>query len=44
MEYYKMAEKKCIAAGCGHEPQILALAHKMHVNLEENGTMKLKSW
>ena len=44
MEYYKMAEKKCLAAGAGHEPQILALAHKMHVNLEENGTMKLKSW
>ena len=43
-EYYKMAEKKCIAEGAGHEPQILALAHKMHVNLEENGTMKLKSW
>ena len=44
MEYYKMAEKKCIAAGAGHEPQILSLAHKMHVNLEENGTMKLDKW
>mgnify|MGYP000014858025 FL=1 len=44
MEYYKMAEKKCLAAGAGHEPQILALAHKMHVNLEEKGTMKLDKW
>lgn len=29
---------------CMHEPHILRDAFKMHLNLEENGTMKLDSW
>lgn len=42
LDYYKMAEEKCIAAGAGHEPQLLDLAYKMHVNVMKNGTMKVK--
>lgn len=29
---------------CLHEPHILKDAFKMHINLQENGTMKLDSW
>lgn len=29
---------------CMHEPHILKDAFKMHMNLQENGTMKLDSW
>ena len=28
----------------GHEPQLWDRAFKMHLNLERNGTMKLKNW
>jgi acetyl-CoA hydrolase len=42
LEYYNLALKQCIARKAGHEPQLLELAHKMHINLQQNGTMKLK--
>lgn len=44
LEYYKMAEADCIARNAGHEPQLLDLCHKMHVNLFKNDTMKLDKW
>jgi acetyl-CoA hydrolase len=42
LDYYERAENDCIARGAGHEPQLLEIAHKMHVNLLKNGTMKVK--
>jgi len=44
MDYYKMAEAECIAAGVGHEPQNWEKALKMQLNLAKNGTMKVKNW
>lgn len=44
MDYVDFAEKYCGARRWLHEPQVLSHAHKMHVNVIENGTMKLKSW
>lgn len=44
LEYYNMAEKECIKQGAGHEPVLFDLVHKMHLNLQKNGTMKLKDW
>ncbi|CAO3692690.1 unnamed protein product [Rhizopus stolonifer] len=43
-DYFDMATKKCLAAGRGHEPQMLDKVFKMHTNLLENGTMKINSW
>jgi acetyl-CoA hydrolase len=43
-DYFDMATKKCLAAGRGHEPQMLDKVFKMHTNLLENGTMKIDSW
>jgi len=43
-EYLNMAEKECLARKVGHEPQLWDRAFKMHLNLERNGTMKLKNW
>jgi acetyl-CoA hydrolase len=44
LDYYNFAEKKCIASGRGHEPQILSKVFQMYQNLEEHGTMKIKNW
>lgn len=44
LDYYEMAEKHCLGKKAGHEPQMLNNCFKMHLNLEQNGTMKLKSW
>ena len=43
-EYLNIAEKDCLARKVGHEPQLWDRAFKMHLNLEKNGTMKLKNW
>ena len=43
-EYLNIAEKECLAKKVGHEPQLWDRAFKMHLNLEKNGTMKLKNW
>jgi acetyl-CoA hydrolase len=43
-EYLAIATKECIAKKAGHEPQLWDRAFKMHLNLAQNGTMKIKSW
>ncbi|ODV58796.1 acetyl-CoA hydrolase [Ascoidea rubescens DSM 1968] len=43
-EYYKRAEFYAQKTKSLHEPHILRDAFKMHINFEDNGTMKLKSW
>jgi len=42
--YLDMAEKDCLARKVGHEPQLWDRAFKMHLNLEKNGTMRIKNW
>jgi acetyl-CoA hydrolase len=39
-----MALKDTLAKGIGHEPQLWDRAFKMHLNLAQNGTMKVKNW
>ena len=43
-EYYEMAAKECLSKKVGHEPQLWDRAFKMHLNLAQNGTMKVKNW
>ncbi|BFZ59671.1 acetyl-CoA hydrolase [Saitoella coloradoensis] len=43
-EYFKYAEFAATKWGAGHEPQSLKHVFKMHTNMMENGTMKLKDW
>jgi acetyl-CoA hydrolase len=43
-EYYEMAAKECLAKKAGHEPQLWDRALKMHLNLAQNGTMRIKNW
>ncbi|BCS51751.1 acetyl-CoA hydrolase/transferase C-terminal domain-containing protein [Geobacter sp. SVR] len=43
-EYLDIASKDCLARKVGHEPQMWDRAFKMHLNLEKNGTMKIKNW
>ncbi|GLB36901.1 putative acetyl-CoA hydrolase/transferase C-terminal domain [Lyophyllum shimeji] len=43
-EYYDRALHECLARGAGHEPHMLRNAFKMHLNLMEHGTMKIKGW
>src|SRR5512136_260634 len=43
-EYLDMATKDTLAKGIGHEPQLWDRAFKMHLNLAQNGTMKVKNW
>jgi acetyl-CoA hydrolase len=43
-EYLEIATKDCLRRKVGHEPQLWDRAFKMHLNLERNGTMKLKNW
>jgi acetyl-CoA hydrolase len=43
-EYLNIATADCIRRKVGHEPQLWDRAFKMHLNLEKNGTMKLKNW
>ncbi|KAF9560640.1 acyl-CoA carboxylate CoA-transferase [Agrocybe pediades] len=44
MEYYERSLHECLKRGAGHEPHMLRNAFKMHINLMENGTMKVKNW
>ncbi|KIJ41957.1 hypothetical protein M422DRAFT_48423 [Sphaerobolus stellatus SS14] len=44
MEYYDRALVECLKKGSAHEPHMLRNAFKMHINLEQNGTMKVKGW
>lgn len=43
-DYLDRAEFYCKKNKTMHEPHILKDAFKMHLNLQENGTMKLNSW
>jgi len=43
-DYYDYALKKCLERGAAHEPQVLSKVFKMFQNLDERGTMRLKSW
>ena len=43
-DYLDRAIFYCTKRKALHEPHILSNALKMHINLEKNGTMKLKSW
>lgn len=44
LEYHERALHECLKKGAGHEPHMLRNAFKMHLNLEEKGTMKLDKW
>lgn len=44
LDYVNRAEHFAKKTKSLHEPQLLADAFKMHLNLAKNGTMKLKSW
>ena len=43
-EYLEIASKECLAKKVGHEPQLWDRAFKMHLNLAQNGTMRIKNW
>ncbi|GAA6041712.1 hypothetical protein JCM8097_003095 [Rhodosporidiobolus ruineniae] len=43
-EYYDRALFECLKKGAGHQPHMLRNAFAMHINLEQNGTMKLDKW
>ena len=43
-EYFDRACFYAQKAKCLHEPHILRDAFKMHLNFQDNGTMKLDSW
>ncbi|CAG8446426.1 10844_t:CDS:2 [Acaulospora colombiana] len=44
-DYFDMAEKKCLAMGSAHQPQMLDKVFKMHLNvMGEENTMRIKNW
>ncbi|MCJ1370415.1 acetyl-CoA hydrolase [Loxospora ochrophaea] len=43
-EYLDRAEYECLRKGWGHEPHLLWQAFAMHKELDERGTMKIRSW
>jgi acetyl-CoA hydrolase len=43
-DYLNTATKICLAKKTAHEPHMLSKVFKMYQNLEENGTMRIKSW
>ncbi|GAA5971409.1 hypothetical protein JCM11641_008342 [Rhodosporidiobolus odoratus] len=43
-EYYDRALHECLKKGAGHQPHMLRNAFAMHINLEQNGSMKLDKW
>ena len=43
-EYLGIASADCLKRKVGHEPQLWDRAFKMHMNLAQNGTMKIKNW
>ncbi|KAF8591681.1 acyl-CoA carboxylate CoA-transferase [Ramaria rubella] len=44
MQYHERALHDCLKRGAGHEPHSLRDAFKMHINLQDNGTMKINGW
>eukprot|EP01112_Ceratiomyxa_fruticulosa_P019866 TRINITY_DN65_c0_g1_i1.p1 TRINITY_DN65_c0_g1~~TRINITY_DN65_c0_g1_i1.p1 ORF type:complete len:525 (-),score=134.67 TRINITY_DN65_c0_g1_i1:234-1808(-) len=43
-EYYDRALFECLRSSSAHEPHMLRNAFKMHLNLQEKGTMKIEKW
>lgn len=43
-EYLDLATRHCTMKKSLHEPQMLEKVFKLHVNLEKEGTMKIKNW
>lgn len=43
-EYLDLSTRICLKKGSAHEPHMLSKVFKLHLNLEENGTMKIKNW
>jgi acetyl-CoA hydrolase len=43
-DYLERAAAECLRKKMGHEPQLWDRAFKMHLNLAQNGTMRIKSW
>jgi len=43
-EYLEMATIDCLKKKTGHEPQLWDRAFKMQLNLQKNGTMRIKNW
>ncbi|MCJ1434452.1 acetyl-CoA hydrolase [Xylographa pallens] len=44
MDYFERAEYECLKKGWGHEPHMLWQTFKMHKELNDHGTMKIKNW
>ena len=44
MDYLERAEYECLKKGWGHEPHMLWQTFKMHKELNDHGTMKIKNW
>ena len=44
LDYFERAEYECLKKGWGHEPHMLWQTFKMHKELNDNGTMKIKNW
>lgn len=44
LAYLEESERACLKQGAMHEPHMLSKVFKMHTNMQENGTMLLKSW
>ncbi|PPQ71853.1 hypothetical protein CVT26_007012 [Gymnopilus dilepis] len=44
MDYYERALHDCLKRGAGHEPHMLKNAFKMHLSLQDKGTMKIDKW
>ncbi len=43
-DYLERASADCLRKKAGHEPQLWDRAFKMHLNLAQNGTMRIKNW
>uniref|UniRef100_A0A6B2L215 Acetyl-CoA hydrolase n=1 Tax=Arcella intermedia TaxID=1963864 RepID=A0A6B2L215_9EUKA len=43
-DYLKRSTDECLKKGMGHEPHMLERVFKMHLNLVQNGTMRISSW
>ena len=44
MDYFERAEYECLKKGWGHEPHMIWQTFKMHKELNDHGTMKIKNW
>eukprot|EP00823_Brevimastigomonas_motovehiculus_P007935 TRINITY_DN710_c0_g1_i1.p1 TRINITY_DN710_c0_g1~~TRINITY_DN710_c0_g1_i1.p1 ORF type:complete len:538 (+),score=159.90 TRINITY_DN710_c0_g1_i1:40-1614(+) len=44
MDYVKQAESECMKRKAAHQSHMLRNVFKMHQNLSQNGTMRIKNW